>query len=85
MILLHPKKLLLSFNINKAKDNTIEPSSQTIFNYLSALITNKGFTALSNNEYMSLIDKSSPFTMTQNYFEKFFPLITIFVYLNLPL
>jgi hypothetical protein len=43
------------------------------------LITNKGFTVLSNNEYTSLIDESSPFTMTQNYFEKFFPLIIIFV------
>jgi hypothetical protein len=74
-----PKKLLLSFNINEAKDNTIEPSSQEIFDYLSALITNKGFTALSNNEYMALIDESSPFTMTQNYFDKFFPLIIMFI------
>jgi hypothetical protein len=74
-----PKKLLLSFNINEANDNIIEPSSQAIFDYLSALITNKGFTALSNNEYTSLIDETSPFTMTQNYFEKFFPLIIIFV------
>ena len=60
-----PKKVLLSFNIVEAKDYTIEPNSRIIFDDLSTLIKEKGFTALSFNEYTSLIDESAPFTMTR--------------------
>ncbi|RGB33837.1 hypothetical protein C1646_788107 [Rhizophagus diaphanus] len=59
-----PKKVLLSFNIIEAKDYTIEQNSQKIFDDLSTLFKKKGFTALSFNEYTSLIDESAPFTMT---------------------
>ncbi|PKY49417.1 hypothetical protein RhiirA4_527649 [Rhizophagus irregularis] len=38
-----------------------------------------GFTALSFNEYTSLIDESAPFTMTRDYIKEFYPLIIIFV------
>ncbi|UZO00153.1 uncharacterized protein OCT59_001407 [Rhizophagus irregularis] len=73
----YPKKLL-SFTINEAK-NAIEPSSKTMFDNLNTLIEKKGFTALSNNEYTSLIDESASFTITQDYFGKFLPLIIIFI------
>jgi len=59
-----PQKVLLSFTINEAK-NTVEPSSQTIFDNLNTLIEKKEFTALSNNEYTSLIDESASFTITR--------------------
>ncbi|POG75247.1 hypothetical protein GLOIN_2v1770458 [Rhizophagus irregularis DAOM 181602=DAOM 197198] len=59
----YPKKLL-SFTINEAK-NAIEPSSKTMFDNLNTLIEKKGFTALSNNEYTSLIDESASFTITR--------------------
>ncbi|PKY34783.1 hypothetical protein RhiirB3_532939 [Rhizophagus irregularis] len=58
-----PKKVLLSFTINEAK-SAMEPSSKIIFDNLGTLIERKGFTALSNNEYSSLIDESASFTMT---------------------
>ncbi|RGB40278.1 hypothetical protein C1646_800343 [Rhizophagus diaphanus] len=72
-----PKKVLLSFTINEAK-SAIEPSSKTIFDNLGTFIERKGFTALSNNEYTSLIDESASFTIT-HYFGKFLPLIIIFL------
>ncbi|RGB23568.1 hypothetical protein C1646_774296 [Rhizophagus diaphanus] len=72
-----PKKVLLSFTINEAK-SAIKPSSQTIFDNLSTLVKRKGFTALSNNEYTSLIDESASLTITQDYFGKFLPVIIIF-------
>ncbi|PKY61970.1 hypothetical protein RhiirA4_432189, partial [Rhizophagus irregularis] len=37
------------------------------------------FTALSSNEYTSLIDESAPFIMTRNYFEEYRSLIIIFI------
>ncbi|PKC05500.1 hypothetical protein RhiirA5_400909 [Rhizophagus irregularis] len=74
-----PKKVLLSFAINEAK-NAIEPSSKTIFDNLSTLVEKKGFTALSYNEYTSLIDESASLTITQDYFGKYLPLIIIFLY-----
>ncbi|UZO13547.1 uncharacterized protein OCT59_005044 [Rhizophagus irregularis] len=74
-----PKKVLLSFNIIEAKDHTIELNSQIIFDDISTLIKKKGFTALSFNEYTSLIDESAPFTMTRDYINEFYPLIIIFV------
>ncbi|GBC21452.2 hypothetical protein GLOIN_2v1885764 [Rhizophagus irregularis DAOM 181602=DAOM 197198] len=74
-----PKKVLLSFNIIEAKDDIIESSSHIIFNDLSTLINKKGFTALSFNEYTSLIDESAPFIMTRDYIKEFYPLIIIFV------
>ncbi|PKY30505.1 hypothetical protein RhiirB3_486562 [Rhizophagus irregularis] len=74
-----PKKILLSFNIKEAKDDhAIEPNSQTIFEILRTLIKQKRFTALSSNEYTSLIDESAPLIMTRNYFEEFHLLIIIF-------
>jgi hypothetical protein len=61
-----PKKILLTFKINEAKDDhIIEPNSQTIFEILRTLIKQKRFTALSSNEYTSLIDESAPFIMTR--------------------
>ncbi|CAB4414758.1 unnamed protein product [Rhizophagus irregularis] len=72
-----PKKVLLSFTINEAK-SAMEPSSKTIFDNLGTLIERKRFTALSNNEYSSLIDESASFTIT-SYFGKFLPLIIIFL------
>ncbi|UZO02582.1 uncharacterized protein OCT59_021061 [Rhizophagus irregularis] len=72
-----PKQVLLSFTINEAK-SAMEPSSKTIFDNLGTLIKRKGFTALSNNEYTSLIDESASFTMT-SYFGKFLPLIIIYL------
>ncbi|RGB34263.1 hypothetical protein C1646_760736 [Rhizophagus diaphanus] len=39
----------------------------------------KVVTALSNNEYTSLIDESTSFTITQDYFRKYLPLIIIFL------
>jgi hypothetical protein len=60
---IYPQKILLSFRINEAKDNT-ELNSQVIFDSLKALIKNKGYTALSVNEYTSLIDESASFEMT---------------------
>ncbi|PKC57174.1 hypothetical protein RhiirA1_472911 [Rhizophagus irregularis] len=45
--------------------NAIEPSSKTMFDNLNTLIEKKGFTALSNNEYTSLIDESASFTITR--------------------
>ncbi|POG58553.1 hypothetical protein GLOIN_2v1885764 [Rhizophagus irregularis DAOM 181602=DAOM 197198] len=73
-------KILLSFNINEAKDdNTVEPNTQTIFENLNTLIKQKRFTALSFNEYTSLIDESAPFIMTKDYFKEFYPLIIIFI------
>ncbi|GBC21434.1 uncharacterized protein OCT59_005050 [Rhizophagus irregularis] len=74
-----PRKVLLSFNIIEAKDNTIESNSQIIFNDISTLINKKRFTALSFNEYTSLIDESAPFTMIRDYINEFYPLIIIFV------
>ncbi|GBC27317.2 hypothetical protein GLOIN_2v1885764 [Rhizophagus irregularis DAOM 181602=DAOM 197198] len=72
-----PKKVLLSFTINEAK-SAMEPSSKIIFDNLGTLIERKGFTALSNNEYSSLIDESASFTMT-SYFGNFLPIIIIFL------
>ncbi|GET60705.1 hypothetical protein GLOIN_2v1481815 [Rhizophagus irregularis DAOM 181602=DAOM 197198] len=61
-----PKKILLSFNIKEAKDDhAIEPNSQTVFEILRTLIKQKRFTALSSNEYTSLIDESAPLIMTR--------------------
>ena len=57
------KKVLLSFNIIEAKDYTIKLNFQIIFDNLNTLIKKKGFTALSFNEYTSLIDESAPFTI----------------------
>ncbi|POG57780.1 hypothetical protein GLOIN_2v1791295 [Rhizophagus irregularis DAOM 181602=DAOM 197198] len=75
-----PKKILLTFKINEAKDDhIIEPNSQTIFEILRTLIKQKRFTALSSNEYTSLIDESAPFIMTRNYFEEYRSLIIIFI------
>ncbi|PKY57619.1 hypothetical protein RhiirA4_549733 [Rhizophagus irregularis] len=71
-----PQKVLLSFTINEAK-NAIKPSSKTIFDNLSTLVKKKRFTALSNNEYTSLIDESASFAITQDYFGKYLPLIII--------
>ncbi|PKY59504.1 hypothetical protein RhiirA4_515411 [Rhizophagus irregularis] len=74
-----PKKILLSFNIKEAKDDhAIELNSQMIFEILRTLIKQKRFTALSSNEYTSLIDESAPLIMTRNYFEEFRLLIIIF-------
>ncbi|PKK65195.1 hypothetical protein RhiirC2_809337 [Rhizophagus irregularis] len=42
-------------------------------------LSTSGFTALSFNEYTSLIDESAPFTMTRDYINEFYPLIIIFV------
>ncbi|GBC29470.2 hypothetical protein GLOIN_2v1791295 [Rhizophagus irregularis DAOM 181602=DAOM 197198] len=74
-----PKKILLTFKINEAKDHAIEPNSQMIFEILRTLIKQKRFTALSSNEYTSLIDESAPFIMTRNYFEEYHSLIIIFI------
>ncbi|PKK64079.1 hypothetical protein RhiirC2_811632 [Rhizophagus irregularis] len=74
-----PKKVLLSFTINEAK-NAIEPNSKTIFDNLRTLVEKKGFTALSSNEYTSLIDESASFVITQDYFGKYLPLIIISLY-----
>ncbi|PKY29893.1 hypothetical protein RhiirB3_446711 [Rhizophagus irregularis] len=74
-----PKKILLSFNINEAKDDhTIEPNSQIIFENLRTLIKQKRFTALSFNEYTSFIDESAPFVMARDHLKEFYPLIIIF-------
>ncbi|RIA85737.1 hypothetical protein C1645_808122, partial [Glomus cerebriforme] len=71
-----PKKVLLSFNINEAKDDATEQSSLTIYDHLNTLIAQKDYTALSNSNYTYFIDDSR---MTQNYFEKFFPLFMIYI------
>ncbi|PKY54591.1 hypothetical protein RhiirA4_473482 [Rhizophagus irregularis] len=72
-----PKRVLLSFTINEAK-SAMELSSKTIFDNMGTLIERKRFTALSNNEYTSLIDESAAFTITL-YFGKYLPLIIIFL------
>ncbi|POG66305.1 hypothetical protein GLOIN_2v366506 [Rhizophagus irregularis DAOM 181602=DAOM 197198] len=62
---------------NEAK-GAIELSSRTIFDDLSTLIKKKGFRALSNNEYTSLIESAS-FIMTRDHIKEFYPLIIIFI------
>ncbi|RGB41177.1 hypothetical protein C1646_752438 [Rhizophagus diaphanus] len=50
---------------------------RTIFNDLSTLIKKKGFRALSNNEYTSLIDESA--SISRDYIKEFYPFIIIFI------
>jgi hypothetical protein len=52
-----PDNLFLSFKINEAKDDANEPSSSTIYENLRAMIENRGYTAVSNDNYTSLVDK----------------------------
>ncbi|PKY59451.1 hypothetical protein RhiirA4_515309, partial [Rhizophagus irregularis] len=73
-----PNKILLSFNINEAKDDHTEPNSQIIFENLRTLIKQKRFTALSFNEYTSFIDESAPFVIARDHLKEFYPLIIIF-------